>query len=341
MNRSKSMLISRKTFLKNGSLLALSFILPNSISAFSRIDFMEKIERFDVIIIGGSYSGLAAGMALGRALRKVLIIDSGKPANRQTPHSHNFLTHDGDTPAEIAAIAQRRVEQYKTVQFLEDTAVKGTRTESGFEIETAQGKVLQAKKLVFATGIVDNMPDIPGFADCWGISALHCPYCHGYEVRHRKTGILGDGDSAFEFASLISNWTADLTVYTNGKSELSIGQRNRLEAHSIPIVEDEIERIEHSNGYLKEIIFKNGNRVPLTVIYSRRPFSQHCDIPEQLGCGFTAEGYVSVNQGLETSLHGVFACGDNSTRLRTVANAISMGTTAGMMVNKQLIEDIF
>jgi thioredoxin reductase len=333
--------MSRKKFLKNGSLLALSLVLHKPLKALSKPDKMSKQENFDVIIVGGSYSGLAAGMALGRALKKVLIIDSGLPANRQTPHSHNFLTHDGDTPKAIAAKARHQVEQYKTVQFVEDVAITGSRSGLGFKIETAQGRSFEARKLVFATGIVDNMPDIPGFAECWGISALHCPYCHGYEVRDRKTGILGNGESAFEFAALISNWTADLTVYTNGRSELTIGERNRLETHSIPVVEDEIERVEHSDGYIKEIVFRNGNKVPLTAIYSRRPFVQHCPIPEQLGCSLTTEGYISVSQGMETSTHGVFACGDNATRLRTVANAVAMGTTAGMMVNKQLIEEVF
>jgi thioredoxin reductase len=280
MNPGRNTTISRKKFIKNGSLLALSFMLPLRSKALTRINYMEKSERFDVIIIGGSYSGLAAGMALGRSLRKVLVIDSGKPANRQTPHSHNFLTHDGDTPAEIAAVARHRVEQYDTVQFCRDTALKGMQMENGFLIETAQGRKFEAKKLIFATGIVDEMPGIPGFTDCWGISALHCPYCHGYEVRHRRTGVLANGEGAFEFATLLSNWTADLTLFTNGPSGLSIGERNRLEAHSIPVVEDEIERMEHREGYLQEMIFKNGYRVPLTVLYSRRPFTQHCDIPE-------------------------------------------------------------
>lgn len=332
---------SRRKLIRNGGLFALSLVLPLKSIAFSGIYDMEKIERYDVIIIGGSYSGLAAGMALGRALKKVLIIDSGKPCNRQTPHSHNFLTRDGDTPANIAAIARHQVEQYKTVDFLDGLAIKGRQTSWGFEIETANGQVVEAKKLIFATGITDLMPDIPGFSDCWGISVLHCPYCHGYEVKHKKTGILGNGDNGFEFASLISNWTADLTLYTNGPSTLNVGQRNRLEAHSIPVIEDEIERLEHSNGNLKEIIFRNGNRIPLTALYSRRPFTQHCPIPEQLGCVFTKERYIQISQTQETSIPGVFACGDNASRMRTVANAVSMGTTAGIMVNKQLVEEAF
>ncbi len=166
---------------------------------------MTNKNNFDVIIVGGSYSGLAAGMALGRALRKVLIIDSGKPCNRQTPHSHNFLTQDGKPPNEIAALGKEQVQMYSTVAFFSGLATNGLKTENGFEIEVASGEKFAAKKLIFASGIKDIMPGIPGFAECWGISVIHCPYCHGYEVKGQQTGILGSGEYGFEFSALISN----------------------------------------------------------------------------------------------------------------------------------------
>src|SRR5215210_2082005 len=155
---------------------------------------MTDNKHFDVIIVGGSYSGLAAGMALGRALRKVLIIDDGKPCNRQTPFSHNFLTNDGNSPTEIAALANLQVRRYETVKFFEGLATSGIKTENGFEIQVASGETFAAKTLIFATGIIDVLPDIDGLAACWGISVIHCPFCHGYEVRNEKTGILGNGD---------------------------------------------------------------------------------------------------------------------------------------------------
>ncbi|MBL7931401.1 MAG: NAD(P)/FAD-dependent oxidoreductase, partial [Bacteroidia bacterium] len=160
---------------------------------------MNEKNMFDVIIIGGSYSGLAAGLALGRALRKVLIIDSGLPCNRQTPHSHNFITHDGKTPAEISRMARGQVEKYETVTFLESTVIDGAKVGKGFEIKTEKGEVFKATKLIFATGIRDQMPDIEGFSECWGITAIHCPYCHGYEVWNQITGILANGAFAYEF----------------------------------------------------------------------------------------------------------------------------------------------
>ncbi len=302
---------------------------------------MIENNQYDVIIVGGSYSGLAAGMALGRALRKVLIIDSGNPCNKQTPHSHNFLTNDGKTPQEIAGLAKRQVQQYDTVGFLDAWVTAGRKTENGFDVQIASGEIFSARKLVFATGIKDLLPDIPGFAACWGISVLHCPYCHGYEVRHQKTGILANGDDGFELSSLIANWTRDLTLYTNGKSTLTDQQIKKLHKHKIDIVEDEIERIEHKNGSVENIIFKGGKHAPVKVLYARLPFVQHSSVPQSLGCEVSAEGYLKTDAAQRTTIPGVFACGDNTSRIRTVANAVSMGTTTGLMLNRTLIEEDF
>jgi thioredoxin reductase len=183
---------------------------------------MQNDKQFDVIIVGGSYSGLAAEMALGRALKKVLIIDSGKPCNAQTPNSHNFLTQDGKTPAAISTLAKQQVEKYDTVTYYNGLVTNGKKTVDTFEIKVLSGETFRANKLIFATGIQDDLPKIEGIEACWGISMLHCPYCHGYEVRKEKTGILGNGEYANELTKLISNWTNDLTLYTNGKSTLTL-----------------------------------------------------------------------------------------------------------------------
>ena len=302
---------------------------------------MIDIQQFEVIIIGGSYSGLAAGMALGRALRKVLIIDNGEPCNRHTPHSHNFLTQDGKPPGEIAALAKQQVEQYSTIQFLKGLATNAVKTSNGFKIETNTCERFGARKLIFTTGILDIMPLIPGFAESWGISVLHCPYCHGYEVRNQQTGILGNGNYAFELAVLISNWTKDLTIYTDGTSTLTTEQTSKLRQKNIPIVEDEIEELQHHDGDLQHIIFKGDKSAEVKTIYSRTPFIQHSSIPQLLGCQLNDDGYIKIDPAQKTSVQGIFASGDNTTRLRTVANSVAMGTTAGMMVNKELMEEDF
>ncbi len=302
---------------------------------------MTPLQNFDVIVIGGSYSGLAAAMALGRAMRQVLVIDNGQPCNRQTPYSHNFLTQDGKRPAEIAALAREQVQKYHTVTFLNGLVIHGEKTANGFLIQTDGRKTFTAKKLLFATGIKDTMPDIDGYAACWGISVLHCPYCHGYEVRNERTGIMANGDYGFELANLISNWTQDLTLYTNGKSTLTEDQAARLEKHQIRIVENEIGQFAHTNGYLENIVFRDGGTAAIKALYVRSPFEQHCPVPEKLGCELTDDGYIKVDPLQKTTVQGVFASGDNTTRMRTVANAIAMGTTAGMMINKEIVLEEF
>ncbi len=302
---------------------------------------MKQEKKYDIIIVGGSYSGLAAAMALGRALRKVLVIDSGNPCNKQTPQSHNFLTNDGKPPREIANLARQQVQQYQTVDFLQGFVTTGSKSDTGFTIQLQTGEIFTAKKIVVATGIKDIMPDIPGFAECWGISVLHCPYCHGYEVRQQKTGIMANGEAAFELATLISNWTNELTVYSDGKSTNTQEQTKKLSEHKIAVVEKEIDRVEHKNGYIETIVFKDGTKTSVTAIYARLPFEQHAGLPQALGCELTPEGYIKIDVAQRTSVHGVYACGDNTTKMRTVANAVAMGTTTGMMLNKELIEENF
>ncbi|SFB76760.1 Thioredoxin reductase [Flexibacter flexilis DSM 6793] len=302
---------------------------------------MNGNKHFDTIIVGGSYSGLAAAMALGRALKTVLIIDSGQPCNRQTPHSHNFLTQDGQTPKQIANIVRQQVAAYNTIAFWDGLATAGRKTNKGFEIQISSGEVFSATKLIFATGIRDMMPNIKGLAECWGISVLHCPYCHGYEVRNAVTGILGNGESGFEFSKLIANWTNDLTLFTNGKSTLSTQQAAQLASHRIRVVETEIVALAHTNGQLQAIVFKDGAEQKINALYTRLPFEQHCPIPMQLGCELTEDGYLKVDAFQKTSIKSVFACGDNTTRMRTVANAVATGTATGMAVNKELTEERF
>lgn len=333
--------MTRRHFLGLGASAASAQALPLGALAQVIPMTMNEHQQFDVIIVGGSYSGLAAGMALGRAMRRVLIVDSGLPANRQTPYSHNFITQDGVPPQAITAMARQQVERYTTVEFLSGQVTGAQRAEGGFSVHMESGAQFSAKKLVFATGIRDVMPLIPGFAESWGISVLHCPYCHGYEVRDEVTGVLGNGDKAFELVRLISNWTKELTLYTNGPSQLTEFQAALLRVHGIRIEEADVLALEHMQGQVHQIRLEGGDTQAIHALYAMPTFEQHCAIPQQLGCALTEEGYIQVDVQQRTTIPGIYACGDNTTRLRTVANAVATGTTAGMMLNKELVTEEF
>ncbi len=333
-------LLTRAEFISLGG-LSITGMLFFPLTSFTNNNTMKKHTNFDVIIIGGSYSGLSAAMSLGRSLRKVLIIDSGLPCNRQTPHSHNFITQDGEKPGNITAKGKAQVLNYKTVLFHEGLVVSGIEMENGFEVVTDKKEQFTAKKLVFATGIRDIMPNIKGFAECWGISVIHCPYCHGYEVRNMKTGLLANGDRAYHLSSMINNLTDDLTILTNGKPDFSTDQIKTLDKHKISIVENEIVEIVHENGYIKSVVFKDRGIQHFEAVYAAVPFEQHCEVPVALGCELTAFGHIKVDDFYKTTVEGVYACGDNTAMMRSVANAVSAGNMTGAMVNKELTDEYF
>ncbi len=333
--------MTRRDFMTLSATAACVPVLPMGMMSQPIHEVMNEKQQFDVIIVGGSYAGLAAGMALGRAMRRVLIVDSGMPCNRQTPFSHNFITQDGVPPLDIAAIARKQVERYTTVHLLSGLVTDVVSTEHGFDVRVDSSTAYSTAKLVFATGVHDVMPDIKGFAECWGISVLHCPYCHGYEVRDEVTGVHGNGERGFELARLISNWTKELTLFTNGKSTLTADQTAKLREHNIGIVEAEIAELEHTQGHLQRIQFEGGGATAILALYAIPTYEQHCTLPQRLGCELTEAGYIKVDAQQRTNISGIYACGDNTARLRTVANAVASGTTAGMMLNKDLIAEDF
>lgn len=290
----------------------------------------------EVIIIGGSYSGLSAAMALGRASRKVLIIDAGEPCNRQTPHSHNFITHDGDTPASISAKAKEQVLAYPTITFVNDKAIKAVKIDNSFEITTKSGKTFVAQKLLLATGVKDIMPDITGFSECWGISVIHCPYCHGYEVKGKKTALMAPADIATHFIPLLLQWTTDLTFFTNGPSNLSPEVAGKLATRNVAIIETPVDSIQHTNGNMESITLKNGDRHNFEVMYAKIPAVQHTFIAEDLGCKINEQGLIEVDDFKKTNVAGVYAAGDCTTQGRALAIAVEGGMKAAVSINNDL-----
>lgn len=198
---------------------------------------MENNKKYDVIIVGGSYAGLSAALSLGRFLRKVLVIDSKLPCNRQTPHSHNFLTQDGIKPSDISEKAKQQLSKYKTIEFLNAKVTGAQKTDQEITVNIESGEKFSSKKIIFATGVKDRMPNIKGFAECWGISVIHCPYCHGYEAKDQPTGIIANGDAAIHYVQLIRNLTSDIRILTNDKSSFTEEQLEKLKQHKIEIID--------------------------------------------------------------------------------------------------------
>lgn len=302
---------------------------------------MDYIQNFDVIIVGGSYAGLSAAMALGRSLRNVLVLDSGRPCNRQTPYSHNFLTRDGEAPANIAAKAKEQALKYESVSFVEDLVIEGVKRGGEFEICTVSGRRYKSAKLIFATGVADQMPQIDGFAECWGISVVHCPYCHGYEFRNEKTAILATGERAMHLASLVRNLSADLSILSGGTEGFTADQYSSLDKQGIQVIDKKLVSIDHDRGYLKNLLFSDGSSLPFTAMYAAVPFAQHSDVPAKLGCEISEQGYINIDSMFRTSVGGVYACGDNSSPMRSVANAVYSGNFTGAIVNRELVEERF
>lgn len=297
---------------------------------------MDSNKLYDVIIIGGSISGLSAAMTLGRSLRNVLVIDNGKPCNRFTPHSHNFLTQDGSKPAEIVKVAKEQISKYETVEFFNGEVLNVVNTDEIFHVElNHSSEILTAKKILFATGLTDILPEIEGLKECWGISAIHCPYCHGYKFRQKKTGILANGEKAVHLAKLVKNLTSEVTIFTNGKAEFTEEQFDCLHSDEIPVIEKQIQKAEHENGNLKGI-YIDDEFIAVDALYVKTDLIQSCKISEKLGCEMNEHGLIVIDILQKTNVKGVFASGDNSSPFRTVSAAASAGNIAGASINMEL-----
>lgn len=288
---------------------------------------------FDAIIIGGSYAGLSAAMTLGRSMRQVLIIDSNKACNRFAPHSHNFITQDGQTPAAIAEAARIQVLAYPTIQVVQGLAVAARGEDGAFEMEIETGEVYKAKKLLFATGLRDLLPEIEGLKECWGKSVIHCPYCHGYEVKGVPTGILMNDERVIDVARLIGHWSADLTIYTNGMAQFDV----EALPSKVRVIQASIQALVHQQGQLERITFKNGASYGVDVLYYRPVSKQHCSLPEDIGCVLTEGGHLEVDVFQQTTVAGILAAGDCATYFRAVSVAVAEGTKAGATLNRQLL----
>ncbi|WP_424964226.1 NAD(P)/FAD-dependent oxidoreductase [Ekhidna sp.] len=296
-------------------------------------------EQYDVVIIGGSYAGMSAAMALGRSRRKVLIVDGGDPCNKPTPHSHNFLTHDGATPSNISAIAKDQVLQYPTVHWHDGSAYDIMGQKDSFEVAIDGGKAVFARRVILAGGLKDVLPDIPGFKECWGKTIIHCPYCHGYEFKDQKTGILVPVKQAFDMVKLISNWTNDLKLFLIGNEPLDAAHLDEILDHGFQVISDSVVEAVHENGTLRHVILEDGSIEIMDALYARLPFEQKVSFVKTIGCAIMDSGHIEVDMFGKTTVEGIYAIGDCAHPMRSVATAVYTGNIAGAMLNKELIEE--
>ncbi len=294
-------------------------------------------QHVDVAIIGGSNAGLSAALTLGRARRSIALIDDSTPRNAPASHAHNVYTRDGTPPDELRRIGREQLLPYG-VQFLNTRVITVEGAKSAFQLSLADGEPLTASRLLLATGVSDDLPDIPGLRELWGKSVFTCPYCHGWEVRDAPLAVLGDGDAGYVYARLIQNWSRDLVLVTGENTTLTDEQLDDLHARDIKVVEDNVTEYENRNGKLSALHLSNGQRVARRGVFMRPPMSLRGDLPRQLGCTLSADGLqVVVDEMGQTSVPGVYAAGDMVSPMHAVIAAAASGTKAAAMMNHELI----
>ncbi|MET4577499.1 NAD(P)/FAD-dependent oxidoreductase [Ottowia thiooxydans] len=291
--------------------------------------------KHDVIVIGGSYAGMAAALQLLRARKTVLVIDGGQRRNRFASHSHGFLSQDGVNPGEIAKTARSQLERYPTLAWIEDQISGLSGEVDSFSITTATGETHQARRILLATGVADQLPAVKGLAERWGQSVFHCPYCHGYELDQGPVGIIGASPLSTHQAELLTEW-GKVTLFSNGAVTVDDLTRGRLEQRGVEIEETLIDRIEGT----AEVVLIDGRTQRFAGLFTATRTSPASPLAEALGCALeeTPMGIqVRTDAECKTSISGVFACGDVARAPHSVSLAVGNGAMAGAQIHRSLV----
>ncbi|HKP57717.1 MAG TPA: NAD(P)/FAD-dependent oxidoreductase [Polyangiales bacterium] len=295
---------------------------------------------YDVVIIGGSYAGLSAALQLGRARRQVLILDAGQRRNRFASHAHGFLGHDGEPPDSIAAKGRAQVLAYPTVSLEKLTATEVSAVPGGFSVR-AGDREFRSRKLILATGVVDELPAIEGIGERWGSSVFHCPYCHGYELNLGRLGVLATSPHSAMHALLVSEWggAGQTTLYLNGASEPDAQQQALLAARNIRIERTPLIAAEGSAPSI-DLRLRDGRVERLDGLFLGPRTRLPGPFAEQLGCELEqgpTGSYIKTDFMKQTSVPGVLACGDIANPMTTVSSAVGDGAMAGASVHRSLV----
>ncbi|OCW58561.1 NAD(P)/FAD-dependent oxidoreductase [Hoeflea olei] len=289
----------------------------------------------DVIVIGGSYAGMAAALQLVRARRAVTVIDAGERRNRFAGPSHGFLGQDGIAAAEIAATARRQLEAYPTLSWIDGRAVAVNGGKDDFTVTMADGRHHHGRRLLFATGLADQLPEIPGLAERWGTSVFHCPYCHGYELDRGRIGVIATGPMSAHQAEMVSDW-GTVTFLTNGAVEPDAATRQALAGRAVSLEPVPISRIDG----VADVVLDDGRRLGFAGLFTAPHCVPSSPLAAEAGCALeeTPMGVqIRTDAAKQTSLAGVFACGDVARMPHSVTLAVADGAWAGAQLHRSLL----
>ncbi|HEV7283090.1 MAG TPA: NAD(P)/FAD-dependent oxidoreductase [Pirellulaceae bacterium] len=303
-------------------------------------------ESYDVVIIGGGPAGQSAALILARARRHVVVVDAGQPRNAAARQFHGYLGRDGDDPKALLRDGRQELAKYGVAIF-DDRVIDvecgettgGQFTGTGFRAMTASGRTLTGRKLLFATGVKDELPDLPGVEECYGASIHHCPYCDGWEHRDERLVAFGkDAESAIGLGLSLKTWSDQVTVLTNGETATD-EQRQKLAANGIDLVEERVLGIVHEGDRMTGVRLQGGTVVPADAMFfntSQRPASH---LPQRLGCVMKDHRAVLAEEKQHTSVPGAFAAGDADDDVQFVIVAAAEGAKAATAINRELQEE--
>ena len=291
----------------------------------------------DVVIVGGGAAGLSAALLLGRSRRRTLVVDDGLPRNAPSPEAHSMFTRDGTRPAELLRMAREQLVPYDTVELRHGRATSVTRHDEGFTVALADGTAVDARRVLLAVGVRDILPEIDGFSALWGRGVLHCPYCHGWEVRDEPLALYAGGAPAMVMAPLLLQWSRDLLLCTGGPGRITDADRTTLDVLGVRIVDSPVQRLE-GGDHLERIVFADGRVEPRRALFVQPEQVLASDLPRQLGCELSEAGLIVVDAHRETTVPGVYAAGDAAASVQQIVVAAAAGAEAAIMMNRDLVQ---